>query len=91
MKTTAIFLGLVIGALGCQDPDEYYRQPLSCDSHVVDTPDGLRLLVECNRDVENPPAECVPQGDGAYSCNTYHADEAFCKTFPGTCVSPPVL
>jgi hypothetical protein len=59
--------------------------PLACTSTVEERPEGRRLVVQCTRDVSDPPPECQPLGDGAYSCNTLHTYAEFCETFPGAC------
>lgn len=58
---------------------------LECSSSVEERPEGRRLMVDCSRDVENPPPECEPLGGGAYSCTTLHTYAEFCETFPGVC------
>jgi hypothetical protein len=74
----ALLLVLVVACGGASEP-------LACTSQIVDSPDGRRLLVSCNHDVVDVPAECTRSGPSSWLCNTYHAQQPFCDTFPGVC------
>lgn len=91
MKLSAIFIFIIVLVSllsGCAASTDLTPDPLKCRSEIIDTPDGRRLLVQCNQDVQNPPNVCEVEGDGNYLCNVYHADDAFCNTFPGVCAVP---
>jgi hypothetical protein len=90
MRALFIFI-LCLLAFGCAAESSETPDPLKCKSNLTMTPDGMRLLIECNRDVPEPlPADsyCDKQGAGVYVCNIYHASDADCKAFPGICDIP---
>lgn len=84
------YLLLTFLLLGCagESDDTPDQPPLKCTSSVLETDDGTRLLIECNRDVPEPlPADsyCDHEQTGLYVCNIFHASDADCKAFPGIC------
>lgn len=91
MRALFIFI-ISLFAFGCageaiDEPAPVPPNVCRADS-IVTTPNGRRLLVECTRDVENPPSVCESVGNGEYLCNVYHADQVFCETFPHVCDPP---
>jgi hypothetical protein len=92
MKQFALFIfilcSILVGCAGTSEPAPT-PEPLKCDNGgLLDGPEGSRLLVECNRDVPNPPDTCERQAPGDYVCNIYHTSEADCESFPGLCKPP---
>lgn len=77
-----VFALVLLGCSAQVEPEE----PLKCTAGgIVEKPEGLRLMIDCNRDVGPFPTECVRVNVGVYECNTYHAGQVMCETFQGMC------
>jgi hypothetical protein len=75
------FLLVLVGCSGEATP----APALACSDSRVETPDGERLLVTCNRDVPAVPDACELVAASTYQCNWLHATAEQCDTFPGIC------
>lgn len=84
MKALLIAVLLLVGCAA--EKVEPEPEPLKCSpGGIVEKPEGLRLMIDCNRDVESFPEECIRVNVGVYECNTYHAGQVMCETFRGIC------
>jgi hypothetical protein len=82
-----LILILTVLVSGCAgETSEAPPAPLKCKAiGIIETPQGERLSVECNRSVPNPPPVCEETEPGVYACNIYHASQEDCEAFPGMC------
>lgn len=80
MKPLLLLLALLTGCAA-----ETSDIPNECTSSVVETENGLRLLIECLYPAPECPPECVQLDWTTYECNILHTHQYHCENFEGLC------